>query len=92
MHYGMEYEIPCAPRVTVMIDSMNIHLCWNPITQSMAGCPITVSQYKVYTSPSVGGTPELIATVVNDTTFVHTNALIPDAMRFYQVKAVVDNR
>ncbi len=70
-------------------------LSWSPVLDDTSGNPIDVSFYVVYMSPIdplfIPTSLDSIGAVTSpDTTFIDLNALI-DPMRFYNVKAVIED-
>jgi hypothetical protein len=80
---------PMAPRVTINMIGNDIRLSWQPVTESVAGCPITVQGYGVYSSPSYGGTFQLLTTTAGSAvSYLHQGALLQSGERFYYVRAI----
>jgi len=82
--------------LTISLLGNDILLYWSPVLSDISGNPIEVSRYVVYSSTT---DPRFIPTPADsigfvsppDTTFTDYDALM-EMMRFYNVKAVIDNR
>jgi predicted GH43/DUF377 family glycosyl hydrolase len=82
---GQRITTPGSPEVTIQMTGNDAHLTWSPITQSVGGCPVSVTQYAVYSSESDGGPYQLLGSTA-DTTFVQTDAALSTTRQFYMVK------
>ncbi|MFH1010651.1 MAG: hypothetical protein V1784_05390 [bacterium] len=80
---------PLTPQLVITLAGEDIQLFWNPITQSVADCPIQVDHYDVYTDTLATGGFSTLLGASADTSFTHVGAIFePNLMRFYLVKAV----
>jgi hypothetical protein len=80
---------PLEPQVVVSLSGEDIQLSWNPITQSVADCPIQVNHYDVYTDTLANGAFSILLGASANTSFTHFGAINePNLTRFYLVKAV----
>jgi len=64
----------------------DVHLAWHPITQSTGGCPVTVTGYEVFYSPTFGG-PYYYHGFTSDTSYTHVRAVQFAGGMYYQVVA-----
>jgi hypothetical protein len=80
---------PLTPQTVIDIRGSGIRLSWLPVTESVAGCPVTIQEYRIYSSPTLLGNFQLLTTVNgNIINYLHQNALLLSNSRFYYVKAV----
>ena len=80
---------PLATQVVITLAGQDVQLFWNPITQSVADCPIQVDHYDVYTDTLATGGFSTLLGASADTSFTHIGAIAePYLTRFYLVKAV----
>lgn len=80
---------PLAPQVVIALAGQDMQLSWNQITQSVAGCPIHVEHYNVYTDTMAADGFGTLLGASADTSFTHVGAISePNLSRFYLVKAV----
>lgn len=79
---------PRAPQVTAAPSGSDIQLRWQPITHSVADCPLTTDHYDVYADSVADGSFNLLGSTT-DTIYTDLNAVNgPADRRFYVVKAV----
>lgn len=77
---------PATTEVVISVEGNDARLTWRPVTESVAGCPIAIDEYRVYSSVALEGHFTRLATVEgSDTTWVHTDAFLQDSVRFYYV-------
>jgi len=80
---------PLSPQLVMTLAGEDIQLFWNPITQSVADCPIHVDRYDVFTDTLATGGFSTLLGASSDTSFTHIGAISePYLTRFYLVKAV----
>jgi hypothetical protein len=78
--------IPPAPQIVVQPAGQSVRLSWNPIEQSENGCPVAVTHYLVFYSPTNNG-PYYYHGFTTDTTYVHAGVIQYAPGMFYQVVA-----
>jgi len=83
---GEQISIPDSPQVAITIDGNDAHLFWNRVTQSIGGCPIAVTHYLVFYSPTFAG-PYYYHGYTADTTYVHLGVVRYASGQFYDVMA-----
>ena len=86
---GQQISTPATPTVVINIQGNDAHLTWAPITESIFGCPVTVTAYLVFYSPSLG-MPYYFHGLTTDTTYVHGYVVRYASGMFYDVIAVTD--
>jgi hypothetical protein len=79
---------PEAPQITITLEGNDVRLSWNPITESIYGCPITASGYLIFFAEESGG-PYWYHGFTTDTTYVHVRAMQFTTDRFYEVYCYV---
>ena len=80
--------IPATPQVVITTVGEDAHLNWQPVTQSIGGCPITVTRYLVFYSPTSEG-PYYYHGYTTGTSYVHLGVISYATGMFYQVRAFV---
>jgi hypothetical protein len=75
------------PEITLTTEQNGIRVTWHPITETIGGCPVNCS-YTVWHLRELGGYPTYLCTT-NDTTFVHTNAVLVEPHLFYYIEALI---
>jgi len=86
---GQQISTPATPTVVINIQGNDAHLTWAPITESIFGCPITVTAYLVFFSEEYAG-PYWFHGLTTDTTYVHAWAVRYADGMFYDVIAITD--
>jgi len=86
---GQQISTPDTPQVVINIEGNDAHLTWSPITESIFGCPVTVTAYLVFYSPSLS-LPYYFHGLTTDTTYVHGYVVCYASGMFYEVIAVTD--
>jgi hypothetical protein len=80
---------PLTPQLVIALAGEDIQWFWNPITQSVADCPIQVNHSDGYTDTLATGGFSTLLGASPDTSFTHIGAISePNLTRFYLVKAV----
>lgn len=67
---GTQISTPSAPELVVTIEGEDSRISWNPISESVGGCPITVQRYLLFFSEEPDGPYWYLGGTV-DTTYVH---------------------
>jgi hypothetical protein len=83
---GEQISTPDSPQVVIATEGNDARLRWNPITQSIYGCPIDVTHYLVFYSPTFSG-PYYYHGYTADTTYVHLGVVRYATGQFYDVTA-----
>jgi hypothetical protein len=79
---------PQSPQIAIRSVGNDIRLTWLPVTQTVTGYPVTISEYRVYASATAGGLYHYHGTT-RSTTYIHENVLLEAGVQFYRVVAVV---
>jgi hypothetical protein len=83
---GTQISTPAVPNVVITFSGEDARLAWNPITQSIGGCPVSVTGYEVFYSPTFGG-PYYYHGFTADTSYTHVRAVQFAGGMYYQVVA-----
>ena len=86
---GEQISTPQVLAVMITIEGNNARLTWAPITESIYGCPVTVTAYLVFFSEEYAG-PYWFHGLTTDTTYVHAWAVRYADGMFYDVIAITD--
>lgn len=84
---GTQVSTPATPEVVIAIQGENAQLTWNRITESVGACPIEVTRYLVFYSPTSSG-QYYYHGFTGDTTYVHVGVVTYASGMFYHVYAV----
>jgi hypothetical protein len=79
---------PLTPQVVITTVGEDAHLNWQPVTQSVGGCPITVTRYLVFYSLTSDG-PYYYHGYSTGTSYVHLGVISYASGMFYQVRSFV---
>jgi len=83
---GQQISTPATPQITIIPDGIDARLIWNPITESILGCPVTITAYLAFYSPNPDG-PYYFNGYASDTTYTHSGVIrFADGM-FYEMVA-----
>jgi hypothetical protein len=77
---------PQAPQVVISTHNSNAYLNWDPVTQSVSGCPIFATHYLVFYSPTFAG-PYYYHGYTTGTSYVHWGVIAYAPGQFYHVIA-----
>ena len=83
---GAQISTPAPPQVVIQPAGEDVHLAWNTVTQSVGGCPVAVTRYLVFYSPTPGG-PFYYHGYTTGTSYTHVGAVPYAGGMFYQVIA-----
>jgi hypothetical protein len=83
---GARVSTPAAPHIVIQSVGDNVMLTWNAIHSSRFGCPLQVSQYRLFYADTVGGTYSFL-TSTSDTSYVHAMIIPQNDHLFYTVTA-----
>jgi hypothetical protein len=83
---GSQISTPAVPQITILPQGMDVHLSWQPITQSVGGCPVVITYYLVFYAPTAGG-PFYYHGYTGGTSYVHGGVIAFAAGMYYQVVA-----
>ncbi len=83
---GTQVSTPHAPETVIQPNGSNINLAWSPVTESVGGCPVTITGYLVFFSEVFDG-PYWFHGGATDTTYVHPWVIPNAAGMFYHVIA-----
>jgi hypothetical protein len=83
---GQQISTPEVPQVVITIVGNDARLSWNPITESISGCPVSVTGYLLFYSSSYGG-PYYFLNFTPDTSYVHTWVAHFASSMFYEALA-----
>ena len=83
---GAQTRVPAAPQVVIDIVGSDARLTWTAITGSVGGCPVTVTAYLVFYSPTAGG-PFYYHGFTTATSYLHPRAVQFAGGMYYQVVA-----
>jgi hypothetical protein len=83
---GEQISTPQVPAVVITIEDNDARLTWEPITESILGCPVDVNGYLIFYSSSYEG-PYYFLNFTSDTTFVHTWVARFASSMFYEAIA-----
>jgi hypothetical protein len=87
---GVQTRTPASPRITIQASSGgDAELSWNRISESINGCPINVTGYLVFYSPSAAG-PFYYHGYTRDASYLHTRVMHYNFGMYYQVMATTD--
>jgi hypothetical protein len=80
------HQPPLVPQVAISIVGADARLNWNRVTESVNGCPVNVTGYEVFYSPTAGG-PFYYHGFTSDTSYTHVRAVQFASGMYYQVVA-----
>ena len=84
---GLRVTTPASPQVVMItFDSLDAHLAWNPIFQSIHGCSLSTVTYHIYRSSSYAGPFDSLGST-SDTDYVQAGAADSIRHTYYQVTA-----
>jgi len=83
---GEQISTPQVPVVMINIEGNDARLTWEPITESILGCPVTVTGYLIFYSSSYEG-PYYFLNFTPDTSYVHTWVARFASSMFYEAYA-----
>jgi hypothetical protein len=83
---GTQISTPAAPQVVIQTQGIDARLFWPPISQSVGGCPVTITAYLVFYAEDLGG-PYLFHGYTTDTSYVHLGVVRFASGMFYHVIA-----
>ncbi len=86
---GSRVSTPEAPQSVIMISGEDAVLHWDPITQSVGACPVTVARYLVFYAPSGNG-PFYYHGWTAGTNYVHQGVVSYASGMFYQMIALAE--
>jgi hypothetical protein len=77
---------PATPQVVLQVVNSDARLSWNPVRQSVGGCPITTTHYLVFYAPTSEG-PYYYHGFTADTSYVHRGVVRYATGMYYHVIA-----
>lgn len=83
---GTQTRVPAAPQVVIDIVGSDARLTWTGISGSVGGCPVSVTGYLVFYSPTAGG-PFYYHGFTTATSYLHPRAVQFAGGMYYQVVA-----
>jgi hypothetical protein len=86
---GQRISTPATPVTVLSLEGNNARLTWEPITESILGCPVTVTAYLIFYSETYAG-PYYFLNLTTDTTYVHTWVVRFAPSMFYEVIAITE--
>lgn len=81
---GTQISTPAVPQVVIQAVGENIRLDWQTVTQSVGGCPVTVTRYLVFYAPTMNE-PYYYHGYTAGTSYTHVGAVSYAMGMFYQV-------
>lgn len=84
---GEQISTPATPQVVIDVSGEDAVLHWDPVTQSVGGCPVAVTRYLVFYSPTSNG-PFYYHGWTADTTYTHDGVITYASGMFYEVIAM----
>jgi hypothetical protein len=83
---GMQISTPQSPQVVIQVQGQDAVLTWQPVSNSVNGCPVYPTAYLVYYSPTGSG-PFYYHGFTSSTSYVHPRAVQFAGGMYYQVVA-----
>jgi len=86
---GQRISTPAAPITVLSLEGNHARLTWEPITESILGCPVTPTGYLIFYSETYAG-PYYFLNCTPDTTYLHTWVVRFAPSMFYDVIAITE--
>jgi len=86
---GQRISTPAAPVTVLSLEGNNARLTWEPITESILGCPVTPTAYLIFYSETYAGSYYFL-NCTPDTTYLHTWVVRFAPSMFYDVVAITE--
>ena len=83
---GTRVSTPLAPQVVVKSQGDDVHVYWSPVTQSIYGCAISPSEYRLYSASDVNG-PYVFQASTPGTSYVLPGMIQGNSRLYYLVTA-----
>ncbi len=86
---GQQSLTPATPNLMILIGDDDALLFWDSVTESIYGCPMTITGYLVFFSEEVSG-PYWFHGYTTDTTYAHYGVIRFTTGMFYQITAFTE--